>query len=93
MDNALERQLSRRGVNRSAKRNRAVPGQFPKRLITAPPLDRPGNALRQQEPPRNDVAIPGIDDHVDLLVEQIAFDDADGGRHNKNAISLSVVRN
>ena len=57
-------------------------GQFTKWFITAPPLDGPGHPLRQQQPPRNHIAVPGVDDHLDFLVQQIPLHQPWFGRHH-----------
>ena len=45
--------------------------------VASTTFDGTRNALRQQEPPRNDVAVPCVDDDFHVLIEQIAFDDGD----------------
>lgn len=40
-------------------------------------FDSTGNALRQQQPPRDDVPIPCVDNHIHVLIKQVAFDDGD----------------
>jgi hypothetical protein len=61
--------------------------EFPERAGATTPFDRPGHALWEQEPPRDDVPIPGIDDHVNVLVEEIALDDL-----NVHSVILSAWR-
>src|SRR5690554_7600940 len=39
-------------------------------------LDRARHTLGKQEPPRNDVPVPGVDDRFDGLVEEVSGDDA-----------------
>ena len=50
-----------------------MPADFPIRFKPSPALERSADALRQQQPPRNGVTIPGVDDGVHLLIEQVAF--------------------
>lgn len=52
----------------------AVPPQFLERSCPTPSLDRRRDALRQQKPPRADIAIAGVDDDLDRLVQQDALD-------------------
>lgn len=33
--------------------------------------------MREEEPPRDDVAVPGVHDRLDVLIEEIAVDDQD----------------
>ena len=47
---------------------------FNERTVPGATLDRPGDALGYEKPPRNDVAIPCVHDDVDVLVEQVTFD-------------------
>jgi hypothetical protein len=63
-------------VRTAPKSGIAVASQFPERSISGAALDCSRNSLRQEEPPRNDLS--GVHDHVDVLIEQVAFDD--GGR-------------
>lgn len=49
--------------------------EFPERLVAPALFDRTGDSLGQQQPPRNEVSIPGVDDAVDVLIEQVAVDD------------------
>ncbi len=53
----------------------AEPTQLPKGLRACPLLDRAGDTLRKEKPPRNDVSVPGIHDDLDILIEQVT--DAD----------------
>ena len=77
VDDRLERQAPRRCQDGPAQRDRPVPAKFTERSGAAPPLDRPGDALGEEQPPRDDVAVPRVDDHFDRLDEQIPLDDAD----------------
>ena len=45
-------------------------GPVPPRFLIAP--ETPWGS---KQPPRNDITIPSVDDHINILVEQIAFDD------------------
>jgi hypothetical protein len=40
--------------------------QLPEGIETSPALDSARNALGKEKPPRNDVAVPGVDDGVDI---------------------------
>ena len=60
-----------------AQWNRAESSKFAKRLEPGAPFDRAGHALRQQQPPRNDIPIPSVDDYIDILIQQVTFDDTD----------------
>jgi hypothetical protein len=64
-----------------------VLGKFLERAETATPLDRPRHALGQEQPPGNDVAVPGVDDHVNVLIEEIALYDL-----NVHSVVLSAWR-
>ena len=61
------------GLDRAAEWKRPVTGQLTERCVTGPALDGPGNSLRQQQPPRDNIAVPSVDDDFLVLVEQIAF--------------------
>ena len=52
-------------------------GKFLKRGRAAALFDGSRNALRQEQPPRDDISVPGVDDYIDVLIEQIAVDDFD----------------
>ena len=54
-----------------------MPAYFLERNGPASAFDGPGNTLGQQQPPRDDVAVPGIDNHFHILIEQIALDHFD----------------
>lgn len=41
-------------------------------LVAGAALDRARDSLRKQQPPRNEVTIPSIDDDLDRLLEEIA---------------------
>lgn len=73
MNDAAKRQVTSAGVARGAERHRSI-AELTKRQVASPTFDRCGDALRKQQPPGDDVAIPGIDDGVDVLLEKIAVD-------------------
>jgi len=58
-----------------SERNRAKSPDLAKWTQAASTLYRTRDALRKQEPPRNDVAVPRVDNDFDRLVEQVTFDD------------------
>ena len=35
------------------------------------------DTLGQQQPPRDDIPIPSVDDCINVLIEEVAFDDGD----------------
>ena len=74
MDDVLERKPARASDDRMAKRNRAPARDLTKRREPGSLLDRAGHALRDQEPPRDDVAIQRVDDRFDSLIEKVALD-------------------
>ena len=65
----------------------SLKGPVPPRFLMAP--ETPWG---EEEPPRDDVAIPSVDNYFNVLVEQIAFDDGDGRRdaHDDGAIRKSL---
>jgi hypothetical protein len=50
----------------------SLKGPVPPRLLIAPETP-----LRQQQQPRDDIPVPGVDDHDHILVEEIALDDVE----------------
>jgi hypothetical protein len=76
VDDAPERQPPRAGLDRTAQRNRPLAAELSERLQAATPFDGPRHALRQEEPPRDDVAIPRVDDDLDVLVEQVTVNNS-----------------
>ncbi len=52
----------------STKRQYSELPEFFERSKPATLLDCSRYALWQQEPPRNEVPIPGVDDHLDVLI-------------------------
>jgi hypothetical protein len=55
----------------------APASQLPEGLLTGAPLDHARDALREQQPPRDQVAVPRVDDDLHVLIEEIALDDGD----------------
>jgi hypothetical protein len=49
-------------------------------------LDRTRDSLRNQQPPRDDVAVPRVDDCVAFLVEEITIDDP-----KEHAVSTNIA--
>lgn len=72
MDDRLKRQLAGAGEYGAAQGDRPVLGQLTEWSVPAAPLDRAGDALRDQQPSRNHVAVPGVDDDVNILIQQVA---------------------
>ena len=73
MDNGFEWELASTGDDRAAERNWAEFAQFAERSVTAAFLDGAGDALRQKQPPRNDVSVPSVHDDIDVLVEEVTI--------------------
>src|SRR5262245_47790821 len=69
VDNALERQSTRTRKHRTAKGDWSDLTQLAKRLMASALLDRARNALRNEQPPRDNVAVPSVDNDLDVLVE------------------------
>jgi hypothetical protein len=67
VNNGAEGEAPGAGHDRPAERNRPHPCQFSKWTIAAASLYRARYALRKQEPPRDDVAVPCVDDDLDIL--------------------------
>lgn len=61
------------GYHDIAKRNCPVLGKFAKRSVSTATFNRSRDALRKQQPPRNDVSIPSVDDDIDVLIEKVAL--------------------
>ena len=76
MDNALAGETPGAGEYGTADGDRAFPGKLTKRAVPGPLLDGSGNTLGQEKPPWNHVPIPGVHNDVDVLIEKVAFDDA-----------------
>jgi hypothetical protein len=60
VNDPFERQTAGASQNSTSERYWSVLCDFAKWLKTSSLLDRTGNALRQQEPPWNDIAIPSV---------------------------------
>lgn len=71
MNDAFEGQASSGSENGMTKRNWTVPRELTKGAIARLTFDRPGDAVRNEEPPRDDVAIPWVDDGIDPLAEKV----------------------
>ncbi|MBL4684850.1 MAG: hypothetical protein JKY37_09695, partial [Nannocystaceae bacterium] len=68
---------------------------FAERLEPTTAFDRTGDALGHKKPPGDDVSVPGIDDGVDVLVEEIAvphLDLHDGEMCNACAVVIRGAR-
>ncbi len=78
MDDRLKGQAARRGSDGTAKRNRAVLSELFERAISSEPLDGARDPLRKEEPPGDDVPVPGVDDGVNVLLEEVTLNDRDG---------------
>ncbi len=76
MDNAFVGQTPGSGEYGTAEGNRAFPGKLTKRAVPGPLFDGSGNTLGQEKPPWNHVPIPWVHNDVDVLIEKVAFDDA-----------------
>lgn len=50
-----------------------MPGEFAERLLPSAFPDRARYALRKQQPLRDNVAIPRVDNRINALIEHIAF--------------------
>jgi hypothetical protein len=84
MDDAFEGQPAGRGQDGIAKMDGTGSGNLLEWLQTCLALDRAGYALRDQQPPGNDVSVPRIDDDFNVLVQKVTFDNADV--HEKLAV-------
>lgn len=83
MDDTVERQATGGSGDGLAEIQPAMTSQLLEYRRAASPLDGSGNALRQQQPPRNCVSVPGIDDGVRVDVEQVSFHDFDPDRQSR----------
>ena len=77
MDDGPKRQLASGGFDCAAEGNGAFAGNFTKGSVAGAAFDGARHALRQQQPPRNNVAVPGVDDDLYVLVEEVAVNDFD----------------
>jgi hypothetical protein len=60
-----------------SQRQSSCLGQLAKRSFARTTSNRSRNTLGNEEPPRDDVAIPGVDDDVYVLIQQVPLDDGD----------------
>lgn len=88
MNNPLIGQSSRLGEYGMAQRDRPMFGQFFKWTGSTTFFYRARYTLRQQQPPRNNIAIPCVDDDVHVLIEQITFYNK---RHHGQQYSAAMV--
>lgn len=63
-----------------------MPAKLPKGPRACRAFDRSRDALRQEQPPRDEISIPGVHDRVDLLIEKIAGHGCDGWRRRDIAL-------
>lgn len=68
VDDGAEGKAACVGENGVAERNGAF-GKLLEGRVAAALFDGAGNTVRPEQPPRNDVAIPGVDDGVHFLIE------------------------
>ena len=73
MNDGFEGEFASTGDDRAAERNGARLAKFAERSVAAAFFNRTRNALRQEQSPRNDVAVPRVHDHIDILVEKVAI--------------------
>src|SRR5690349_16247855 len=73
MNDRLERQATRAGHDSATEWNRSHPAKFSKRLGSAPTFNRSRHTLRKQQPPGNDIAVPGVNDHIDFRIQQVSI--------------------
>jgi len=76
MNDRLVGEAASRSLNCTAERDWPKAAQFTKGLIPAPTFDGTGHSLRNEQPPRDDVSVPGIDDDLHLLVKEVAIEHA-----------------
>ncbi|MGA9043241.1 MAG: hypothetical protein WB421_22270, partial [Terriglobales bacterium] len=57
--------------------NRAMASDLTERLDSPAAFNRARDALRQQQPPRDDVSVPGVDNYFYGLIEKITVRDKD----------------
>lgn len=75
VDDAFEGQSPGTCQHSPTQRDHWHLAQFSKGLNPRSCLDRPRDALRYQQPPGEKVTIPGVDDDIDVLIEQVTGDD------------------
>lgn len=79
VDDGLEGELPGGGQDGGAEGDGAHAAQLEEGLIAGAFLDGAGDALGEEEPPGDDVPVPGVDDAVHLLAQEISFYDFDRG--------------
>lgn len=77
MDDPAERQTAGGGEHRTTERNGAELRKLTEWLNARPALDGTRNSLRNQKPPRQDVAVPRVDNCDNGLIKQVAFYDVE----------------
>jgi hypothetical protein len=77
MNDPPERQGPGTGQHGSAERKYPMAAQFTKGLCPTATLDLTRDSLGEEKPPGKDIPVPGVDDHVNVLVEEIAVDELD----------------
>lgn len=75
MNDGLKRESSRTGDRRTTERQHSKLSEFFERGKATTLLDRARDALWEKKPPRNQIPIPGVDDHLDILIKQITLDE------------------
>ena len=75
MHDRLERQSACTSGYRATQRNGTQHTQLPEGPVARPLFDGTRNAPWQQKPPGNDVTVPGIDNHIHWLIQQVTVDD------------------
>ena len=77
MNDALECKAPRSGQDSPTERQHTIAAKLTERRNPGTASDRAGNALGQEQPPRDDVPVPGVDDDLYVLVQQIAVADVE----------------
>lgn len=75
VDDGFEREGAGAGFDGAAEGDHRQAGEFAERGEAAAAFDGAGDALGEEEPPGDEVAVPGVDDDVDGLVEEVAGED------------------
>lgn len=91
MDDASKRKPSRSRDKRLTHAEDAAPAKLLKGPGTRSTFDRSRDPLRQQQPPRDKVSIPGVHDGVNLLFEKIAVHGFDGGRQGHFVTHATIL--
>jgi hypothetical protein len=76
MDDGLEREFPGRREHCATQRNRPVLSEFLEWADSTSPLNRSRHTVGQQQPPGDDIPVPGVDDHINVLIEKIALNDS-----------------